>query len=69
VAGVALLLLGSGLIAWQQWTRVEPRPRSAATSQGIPPVGAAAAAHRPQAQPAVETLVVPSSEAPAKDAG
>jgi hypothetical protein len=67
VAGAALLLLGSGLIAWQQWTRVEPRAaaRSAATSQSIPPVGAAA----PQAEPAVETLVGPPPEAASKDAG
>ena len=70
VAGAALLLLGSGVIAWQQWTRVEPRAavESAATGPSMPPVGAAAA-RSPQPQPAGEPFVGPPSEAGSKDAG
>ena len=70
VAGAALLLLGSGVLAWQQWTRVEPRAavRSAATSQSMPPVGAAAA-RSPQRRAGGEPFVGPPPEAGSKDAG
>ena len=70
VAGAAFLLLGSGVLAWQQWTRVEPRVavESAPTGESTPPVGAAAA-RSPQPAPAGEPFIGPPSEAESKDAG
>jgi general secretion pathway protein A len=69
VAGVALALLGSGVMAWQQWTRVEPRAASREMpSVSTPPVGAAAARSL-DAEPATPSIVGPPPEAEAKDAG
>jgi general secretion pathway protein A len=70
VAGAALLLIGSGVLAWQQWTRVAPRASgaSAATVEEMPPVGAAAPS-QPQPMPADPPMVTPVSQTVSKDAG
>ena len=69
VAGVALLLLGSGVLAWQQWTRVEPRVAiESVPSASMPAVGAAAA-RSAGSVPAGESFVGPPAEAESKDAG
>ena len=47
VAGAALVLLASGALAWQQWTRVEPRVAVESTpSVSTPPVGRGRRARR-----------------------
>ena len=69
VAGIALALLGSGVIAWQQWTRVEPRVAvESAPSASMPAVGAAAA-HSGASVQAAESFVGPPAESESKDAG
>ena len=69
VAGAALLLIASGVLAWQQWTRVAQRPpvASAVPAPEMPPVGAAAAPTR-QPERVGETFAPPSLPV-SKDAG
>jgi general secretion pathway protein A len=65
VAGAALVLLGSGVLAWQQWTRVASE---AAPSVSMPSVGAAPARSAESAR-ASESFVGPPAETASKDAG
>jgi general secretion pathway protein A len=69
VAGAALLLLGSGVLAWQQWTRVGQRAPVASTAPPpvMPPVGAAAP-RTPQPERVGETFA-PAAQPVSKDAG
>jgi general secretion pathway protein A len=77
VAGAALALLVSGALAWQQWTRVEPRvavsaPRvvvdSTPPSVSTPPVGAARIRSEASAEPETPFVGPPPASA-ARDAG
>jgi hypothetical protein len=70
VAGAALLLIGSGVFAWQQWTRVGQRApvASAVRAPEMPPVGAAAP-HTPQAAERVGETFAPPAQPVSKDAG
>jgi general secretion pathway protein A len=68
VAGVALaLLLGGSVLAWQQWTQVEPRAAAGSLpAVATPPVGAAGP-RSAEASPAEPGFVGPPADA--KDAG
>ena len=70
VAGAALVLLGSGVLAWQQWTRVEPRVvvESAAEREHAAGRRRRARAARSPPEPD-ESFVGPPAEAGSKDAG
>jgi general secretion pathway protein A len=65
VAGLALALLGGGLVAWQQWTRVGERD---AVVSLPPPVGAAASNVAPAAGHASESRA-PKCATASKDSG
>ena len=69
VASAALALLVSGALAWQQWTRVEPRAAvESAPSVSMPPVGAAAAHSEESTQPDAP-FIGPPADAGSRDAG
>ncbi len=70
VAGTALVLLASGALAWQQWTRVGPRlaVESAPAISRTPPVGAAGAHSQPPARSSAPLTGPPEASA-ARDAG
>jgi len=69
VAGAALALLASGALAWQQWTRVEPRLAvESAPGASTPPVGAAGT-HNEVTEQTSAPFVGPPEDGGSRDAG